>query len=162
MAVHTGLLLIPLIVVLLAPCGFGQDIREVRASDVVYQRYLGETLQWKLRAKELVKKGEDFFQVKELYLENLPRGLKIFADEGVYSGAEDKFVLKGKVRLIAEREGEVYAEELFFYPKRDLIEIPGSVRVKKGDLEIRGEGLTYQISQGELRVHRRAQAQFRF
>lgn len=162
MAIHPGLLLIPLIVFLLNHAGFSQEIREIRATSLVYQRYRGESLEWKLHAKELWKKGDEIFKAQGLYLENLPKGLKIFAEEGVYQGREDKFILRGKVRLFVEKEGEVFAEELFFYPKRDLIEIPGAVQIRKGDLEIRGEGLTYQINQGELKVHRRAKAQFRF
>lgn len=162
MAFNLRLLPIPLVLVLLTMKGFSQEIREVRANSIIYQRYQGETLQWKLEARELLKKEETFFHIKGLYLENLSKGLRIFADEGIYSGQEDRFILRGKVKLYAEREGEVYTEELFFYPKKDLIEIPGKVQVRKGDLEIKGEGLTYNINQGELKIHRRAKAQIRF
>lgn len=141
---------------------YGQPVKEIRATHLTYQRYLGETLSWKLKTEEFLKKGEDYFEAKNIYLENIPKGIKISAERGRYLLREDKFILTGRVRLYTEKEGEVYTEELYFFPKRDLIEAPGEVLIKKGSIEVKGEGLTYQVSLGDFKLHKRARAQFRF
>lgn len=139
-----------------------QSIREVRAIQLTYQRYKGAQLSWKLFASELLKKGEEFFEAKNLHLENFSKGIKISAYLGQYSAKDKRFLLKGKIQLKIEKEGEVLTDELYFYPEKDLIEAPGVVIIKKGVMEIIGEGLTYEVSTKALKLHKRARAQFKF
>ncbi|MCS7199739.1 MAG: LPS export ABC transporter periplasmic protein LptC [Caldimicrobium sp.] len=154
--------LIFIIILLYSQNLLSQSIREVRAIQLTYQRYMGAQLSWKLFASEFLKKGEEFFEAKNLYLENVSKGIRISAHLGQYSARDKKFLLKGKIQLRTEKEGEVFTEELYFYPERDLIEAPGVVIIKKGAMEIIGEGLTYQVSAGDFKLHKRARAQFKF
>ncbi|MCS7150076.1 MAG: LPS export ABC transporter periplasmic protein LptC [Caldimicrobium sp.] len=138
-----------------------KDVIEIRATGLTYQRYIGPNLSWKLFASEFIKKGEEYFEAKKLYIENISKGIKINAEKGHYSVKEKRFLLKGQIKLQTEKEGEVQTEELHFYPEKDLIEAPGIVVIRKGTMEISGEGLTYRLSMGDFKLHRRAKAQFK-
>lgn len=142
---------------LLALKGYSQD---VKIRGLTYQRYEGETLVWKLISQEFYKEGEERFLAQRVYLENIPKGIKIFADSAQYQVKEEKFLLRGRVRLITEKEGEVYTEELIFFPKKDFLEAPGRVLIRKDRFEITGEGLSYDVSQGDFKLHKKARAQF--
>lgn len=134
---------------------------EVKITGLTYQRYEGETLVWKLISQAFSKEGEERFLAQKVYLENLPKGIKIFADSALYLTKEEKFLLKGKVKLITEKEGEVYTEELIFYPKKNFLQAPGQVVIKKDKFEVSGEGLSYDVSQGDFKLHKKAKAQFK-
>lgn len=136
---------------------FSQD---VKIKGVNYQRYEGEKLVWKLLSDSYEQKGDTFFAEK-VYLENLPKGLKIYANEAFYLKKEDKFILKGKVKIITEKEGEIYTEELIFYPKKDLLLAQGEVSIVKENLKLSGSGLTYDLTKGDLKLQKRAKAQFK-
>ncbi len=133
---------------------------EVRIIGVIYQFYEGERLIWKMKAQEFIKDEEKFLG-KKLYLENLSKGLKIVADEGIYWVKEEKFVFKGMVQVFTEREGDIFTDLLFFYPKKDLLLAPNSVLVKKGNIEIVGEDLSYDLSKEEFKLKSRSKAQFK-
>jgi len=146
-----------LFVILLPLIAYSQ---EVKIKGVIYQRYEGERLVWKLFSDTFEQKGEEF-KAEKVYLENLPRGLKIYANLSLYQKREDKFYFKGEVRLITEKEGEVYTEELFYYPGKGLLYAPGEVTIVKNTFHLSGSGLTYDLSTGDLKLQRKAQARFK-
>lgn len=135
--------------------------QEVKIKGVNYQRYEGERLVWKLLSDSYEQKGDTFI-AKKVYLENLPKGLRIYADEAFYLKAEEKFILKGNVKILTEKEGEIYTEELIFYPKRNLLLAQGEVTIVKENLKLSGSGLTYDLAKGDLKLQKRAKAQFKF
>lgn len=134
--------------------------QEIRIKGVNYQKYEGEKLIWKLISDTFEQRGETFF-AERVYLENLPKGLKIYAKEALYLKREEKFILRGDVKIITEKEGEIYTDELIFYPKRDLLLAPGEVTIIKGNLRLSGKGLTYDLARGDLKLQKRARAQFK-
>ncbi|MFN3505071.1 MAG: LPS export ABC transporter periplasmic protein LptC [Caldimicrobium sp.] len=140
---------------------FAEISSEVRISSLRYQRYEGSNIIWKLTADEFLQKGEAYFEAKGVYIENLPKGIKMRAKEAEYIKKEDKFILKGSVQVYVENEGEIFTEELIFYPKKDYLSAPGRVLIKKRGVEMSGEGLTYHLSEGKFQLQRRATAQFK-
>ncbi len=154
--ISTGIFII--LVFFLCSIALSQDIK---INGVNYQRYVGETLVWRLLSDSYEQRGDTFY-AKRVYLENLPKGLKIYANEATYLKAEEKFILKGNVKIITEKEGEIYTEELIFYPKRDLLLAQGEVTIVKENLKLSGSGLTYDLAKGDLKLEKRAKAQFKF
>ncbi|MFN4131562.1 MAG: LPS export ABC transporter periplasmic protein LptC [Caldimicrobium sp.] len=138
-----------------------QEPLEIKISSLTYQRYEGSNLVWKLFSENFWQKNKETFEAKGIYLENLPKGLRIWAKEAIYLKGEEKFILRGKVRLITEKEGEVFTEELIFYPKKNLLFAPGQVLIKKEGIQVSGEGLTYSVGEGSFQLHKRAKAQFK-
>jgi len=147
-----------LIILFLSPWALSQ---ETKIRGVNYQKYEGEKLIWKLIADTYEQKDDTFF-AQNVYLENLPKGLRIYAKEALYLKKEEKFILKGEVKLITETEGEIYTKELIFYPKKDLLLAPGEVTIIKGDLKLVGTGLTFDVAKGDLKLQKRSKAQFKF
>lgn len=154
-------LFIALIFLILVDFLFAQEPLEIKMSSLIYQRYEGTNLVWKLSSQEFWQKKNELFEAKGVYLENLTKGIKIWANKVVYIKGEDKFILQGKVHLITEKEGEVFTEELIFYPKKDLLSAPGKVLIKKEGIQVSGEGLTYSIGEGNFQLQKRAKAQFK-
>ncbi len=150
-----------LINLLSASLAFALAPLEIKISSLRYQRYEGQVLAWKIYSQEFQQKNNEIFEAKGVYLENLTKGLRIWAKEAVYYKSEDKFVLKGEVRLLTEREGEVFTEELIFYRKKDLLTAPGKVILKKEGVFVSGEGLIYSLSEGNLQLQKRAKDQFK-
>ncbi|PMP61849.1 MAG: hypothetical protein C0197_05275, partial [Caldimicrobium thiodismutans] len=97
-----------LITLFLSPWALSQ---ETKIRGVNYQKYESEKLIWKL-VSDTYEQKDDTFIAQNVYLENLPKGLRIYAKEALYLKREEKFILKGKVKLITEKEGEIYTEEL--------------------------------------------------
>jgi len=152
-----GLLLISLIF-FLSESSFS---KEVKIKGLIYQRYEGETLVWKLYSDYFEERDEEFKATK-VYLENLPKGLKIFADFASYSKRENKFYLKGRVKILTENQGEIYTEELYYFPKSSLLQAPGEVTIIKNSIHLSGRELIYDLAKEELKLQKRAQARFKF
>ncbi|MFN3406285.1 MAG: LPS export ABC transporter periplasmic protein LptC [Caldimicrobium sp.] len=140
---------------------FAEILSQVTITSLRYQRYEGSNIVWKLVAEEFLQKGDAYFEAKGVYIENLPKGLKIRAKEAEYIKKEEKFLLKGTVSVYVEKEGEIFTEELMYYPKRDFLFAPGRVLIKKGGMEISGEGLSYHLSEGKFQLQKKATAQFK-
>lgn len=110
---------------------FAFEISEVKMIGLKYQRFEGPNLIWKLSSQEFIQRSEETFEAKGVYIENIIRGIKIWANAAQYLKKEGKFILRGKVRLFTEREGEVITEELFFLSQKRSTYSSGPCNNKK-------------------------------
>ncbi len=111
--------------------------------------------------KEFLQKENGDFEGKNIYLINKEKGLEIWANKGFYKKGEDKFVLQDNVYLITSEFGEVYTQEIIFYPKKNLIITDKEVTLVKKGLTIRGKGLIYEIGTGNFKVKEKAKVRWK-
>ena len=87
--------------------------------------------------------------------------MEIWADKGFYNKKEDRFLLQSNVHLITSKYGEVYTEELIFFPKKDLILTDKEVLVIKKGFRVKGKGLIYDVNTGNFQVKEKAKVQMK-
>ncbi len=134
---------------------------KVISHNLVYALYKKEKLVWKLKVKEFVQEENGNFKGKDIYIINKQKGLKIWAEDGIYKKDEDKLLLKNNVHLITSEYGEVITQELVFYPKKNLITTNKEVLLIKKGLKIKGVGLIYNIETGNFQVKEKAKVKLK-
>ncbi|QER41986.1 LPS export ABC transporter periplasmic protein LptC [Thermodesulfobacterium sp. TA1] len=138
--------------------GLSQDFSIV-AKDLEYSFYGKEGFLWKLKASFFKRDKEGSFLAEGLNVVSPTKGINISSKRGYYYPKEDKMVFQGNVKLITNDHGEVYTEELIFFPKKNYLFTEREVLVKKKGMMVKGQGMTYQIDQGNFKVQGRAQFQ---
>jgi len=134
---------------------------KIISHNLEYALYKKNKLIWSFKIKKFIQKENDNFEGKTIYIINKEKGLEIWADKGFYNKREDKFLLQSNVHLITSKYGEVYTEELIFFPKKDLILTDKEVLVIKKDLKVKGKGLIYDVNTGNFRVKEKAKVQMK-
>ena len=134
---------------------------KIISHNLEYVLYKKNKLIWSFKIKKFIQKENGNFEGKTIYIINKEKGLEIWADKGFYNKREDKFLLQSNVHLITSKYGEVYTEELIFFPKKDLILTNKEVLVIKKDLKVKGKGLIYDVNTGNFRVKEKAKVQMK-
>ena len=134
---------------------------KIISHNLEYALYKKNKLIWSFKIKKFIQKENGNFEGKTIYIINKEKGLEIWADKGFYNKKEDKFLLQSNVHLITSKYGEVYTEELIFFPKKDLILTDKEVLVIKKDLKVKGKGLIYDVNTGNFRVKEKAKVQMK-
>ncbi len=134
---------------------------KVISHNLVYALYKKEKLVWSFKIKEFIQKENGDFKGKEVYIINKQKGFEIWAKNGIYKKAKNKFLFKNNVRLITSKYGEVLTQELIFYPKKNLIFTDKEVIVIKKGLKIKGVGLIYNIETGNFQVKEKAKVKLK-
>lgn len=147
--------------------GFSQEVNfKIKTEDLEYNFFkLSKnkiSLVWRLKAKELIQKNEFFIEVTDFTLINQEKNLQIKGYKGFYFAKEKKFVFKHKIELKTSQYGEVFTEELIFYPEQNLIISEQEVILKKSGAFIKGKGLVYNIETGNFQIKEKTQAQLIF
>lgn len=135
---------------------------KVIAENFNYFLYNEETLSWKLKASLFIQTSDDSFAAENIEIVNPLRGITLTSKKATYLRNEEKIIFKEKVLLVTSEFGEVYTDELIYFPKKNLILSNSDVLVKKRDLQIRGKGLVYQIDTQNFEVKGRAQVKMSF
>lgn len=135
---------------------------KVIAENFNYFLYNEETLSWKLKASLFIQTSDDSFEAENIEIVNPLRGITLTSKKATYLRNEEKIIFKEKVLLVTSEFGEVYTDELIYFPKKNLILSNSDVLVKKRDLQIRGKGLVYQIDTQNFEVKGRAQVKMSF
>ncbi len=97
---------------------------------------------------------------KDLEVENPKKGISIKAKFGNYDKATNSYRFQGDVELKTEKGEEVYAQELIYRVKEELLHIPGKALIRKSGVTIEGMELYYHLTTGELRFKRSVKAKF--
>ncbi|AIH03912.1 MAG: Uncharacterized protein XD42_0022 [Thermodesulfobacterium sp. 37_54] len=156
-----GVAILSILVLFLVSPSLSKDFRMV-AKDLEYSFYSKEGLLWKLKASFFKRDKEGTFWAEGLTLISPSKGINVSSQRGYYYPKEDKMVFQGNVKLVTENYGEVYTEELIFFPKKNYLFTEKEVLVKQKGMLIRGKGMTYHIKDGIFQVHGRAQFQMSF
>lgn len=146
------------IILFLYPLSFSFQII---SHELEYAFYKKNQLVWSFRMKEFIQKETGDFEGKNIYLINKEKGLEIWANKGFYKKEEDKFILQDNVHLLTSEYGEVYTQEIIFYPRKNLIFTDKEIIVVKKGLTIRGKGLIYEIGTGNFKVKEKAKVQWK-
>ncbi len=133
---------------------------KVFAQDLTYSFYKNGKLFWSFKASYFIQYSEHFFKARNIYIENIPKTLKIKGNIGIYDKTKEEFIISGNVSLITPKVGELYTEELIFSPEKNLIVTDKEVLVKKEGMIIKGEGMIYNINTGNLKIKKKAKIKF--
>jgi len=134
---------------------------KVISHNLEYAFYKKNKLIWSFKIKDFIQKENGDFEGKGVYITNKEKGLKIWADRGFYKKNEDKFLLRKNVHLITSQYGEVYTEELLFFPEKNLILTDKEVLIIKEGFRIKGKGLIYEVDTGNFRVKEKAKVKLK-
>lgn len=135
---------------------------KVISEHLEYSLYYGESLSWKLKASLFIQTLDGSFEAEDIKIINPSKGITLISKKAVYLSNEEKLIFKDKVLLITSEFGEVYTDELIYFPKKNLILSNSDVLVKKRDFQVRGKGLVYQIDTQNFEVKGRAQVRISF
>ena len=133
---------------------------QIEATDIEYTLYKGKRLEWTFKARYFSKERGDLFFGKDVVITNPYKGLKIKGNQAFYYQREDKFVIKGRVRLFTRNRGELFTSELVFFPGRNLVVGDREVILKQKDLVMRGRGFIYRLDRQELKLKGKTRAIF--
>lgn len=135
---------------------------KVVSENLEYAFYKEETLNWKLKASFFTQTSDGSFEAENIKLISPLKGITLSSKKANYIKPEEKIIFKKEVVLVTSEFGEVYTDELVYFPQKNLILSNSEVLVKKKGLEVRGKGLVYQIDSGNFEVKGRAQIKMRF
>lgn len=135
---------------------------KIVSEDFEYSLYNGETLSWKLKASFFIQTSDGSFEAENVKIVNPSKGITLTSKRATYLNNEEKLIFREKVLLVTSEFGEVYTDELIYFPKKNLILSNSDVLVKKRDLQVKGKGLVYQIDTQNFEVKGRAQVKISF
>ncbi len=133
---------------------------QIEATNIEYSLYKKERLEWTFRAKYFSQENPEFFYGESVLITNPYKGLKIKGDRAFYYKKEDKFVIKGRVKLFTRKKGELFTSELIFFPKKNLVIGYRKVILKQKGAILKGRGFVYRLDRHELKLKSRTKAIF--
>ncbi len=133
---------------------------QIEATNIEYSLYKKERLEWTFKAEYFSKKRPDLFYGEKVFITNPYKGLKIKGEKAFYYQKEDKFVIKGRVRLFTKEKGELFTSELVFFPRKNLVIGPREVILRQKGVVMKGRGFIYRLDSHELKLKSKTKAIF--